>query len=415
MLETLDYNDSVTLHNMCEIIVDELKSFSANRQVVTPLTLYNSITSKCRISDFFRVAEYTKEVRFIYRTILDECNPDYYSEHNHDLTDLTAKIDNAEDLRSLLMLKEFVLNFITLYKNATHEEKLLLIGLIDEIRAQLCEVESECMGLVENTAQKERAGTAFENEVESQMIDLERSAESIQDIGEVKRLVKLKLDAIKSALETKRTEDRLQQQSFASTVSNLQSNLKKMKERVDRNRKKRKSLEKEILIDPLTGIANRRALERQLRNELKKYKRHKQLFSVVFLDIDDFKKINDTFGHWVGDRCIRKIVRRIKTMIRDTDFIARYGGDEFIILLAGTELKGAQAVADKISASILKTRFMYGSSEIRLSVSIGVAQVRETDDIAEDLFARADSNLYEAKKSRKKPGFDSVNNCEKTG
>ncbi len=415
MLETLNYSDSVTLHNMCEIIVEELKSFSANRQVVTPVTLYNSIVSRCDIPEFLGLTEKTKMLKHIYKSILKEVDLDLEGEYKNNILDLTTRMDNTIDLDGLFTLREFVLNFITLYKTATQEEKVLLVGLIDEIKSQLCEVESECLGLIENTARKEDASSAFESEVEFQMVDLAKSTESIHDISEIRNIVRVKLDAIKLALETKRTEDQLQQQSFACTLSGLQSNLKKMKERIDRNQKKRKSLEKEILIDPLTGIANRRALERQLRNELKKYRRHKHLFSVVFIDIDDFKKINDTFGHWVGDRCIKKIVRKIKTMIRETDFVARYGGDEFIILLTGTDSKGAQMVADKISNSISRTRFMYQSSEIRLSVSIGVAQVQETDELAEDMVARADSALYEIKKSRKGLALDCVNNCEKAG
>jgi diguanylate cyclase len=122
---------------------------------------------------------------------------------------------------------------------------------------------------------------------------------------------------------------------------------------------------------------------------------------MIFIDIDDFKRVNDTYGHWVGDKCLKKIVSKIKPIIRESDFMARYGGDEFIIVLTGTDRKAARIVANKLSNKISRTHFLYQSSEIKLSVSIGLTQIEETDHAPEIIFTRADAALYEAKNQGK--------------
>jgi diguanylate cyclase len=202
-------------------------------------------------------------------------------------------------------------------------------------------------------------------------------------------------------LETKKAEDQIRQKHFGTEIENLNTNLEVMQTRIARDRIKRKSLEQEILVDPLTGIANRRAIERHLRKAIKKYKRYRKIFSMVFIDIDDFKKVNDTYGHWVGDKCLKKIVSKIKPLIREDDFVARYGGDEFIIVLPSADRRAAHGIAHKLSSAISKTRFLYLNSEIELSVSIGLTQMEETDYAPEVIFARADAALYEAKNQGK--------------
>ncbi|MBF0526620.1 MAG: GGDEF domain-containing protein [Deltaproteobacteria bacterium] len=150
------------------------------------------------------------------------------------------------------------------------------------------------------------------------------------------------------------------------------------------------------MIDPLTGIFNRRGYRERIDQLIG---RERRIFSLVVLDIDHFKGINDSYGHKTGDRLIQKIVAFTNKIIRNEDFFARYGGDEFIIVLVGLDRTKAVDVAEKIRIRISQTSFQLQRNVekfIDISLSMGVAEARP-DDTAQSVFDRADKALYLAK------------------
>ncbi|PUE65200.1 GGDEF domain-containing protein [Arcobacter caeni] len=150
--------------------------------------------------------------------------------------------------------------------------------------------------------------------------------------------------------------------------------------------------------DPLTGAYNRRYLNEFSFEYLKIVKRENKDLSLLLLDLDDFKKINDTFGHEIGDMVIKKVVEISKNSIRESDLIIRFGGDEFIILLPNTNIQSARFVANKI---ISKINEYNQNKEFYFSVSIGSSHYQINDDSIDNIILRADESLYEAKKMGK--------------
>lgn len=153
--------------------------------------------------------------------------------------------------------------------------------------------------------------------------------------------------------------------------------------------------------DMLTGIHNRGYLEERLSEEWERHKRHNRPLSIIIFDIDNFKTINDCFGHLAGDIILKNVARMSQLKLRDIDIIGRYGGEEFCCILPDTSLKDAFNVAERIRLSIHNESFMYKSDRIKVSISGGVAQL--TDDMRnyEDLLRYADNALYAAKRSGK--------------
>jgi diguanylate cyclase len=389
------------LDYLCELIIDELKNFSSSRQCISPSSLLRALSSRAEILEFLGSQDHIKELKSAYIKILNELNDFLGEQYKEQLDELIARINVADSLIILYLLLDEIVALVRTCISRSQDKEKALASLVIEISTQLVEVEKKCLCLIENSTLTHRANSLFNNMLESQIADFETSAKSCEDVLEVRGIIRAKLDAIKSALETKKTEDQVREVVFESTIENLKTNLKVMEEKIDRGQRRRKHLEQEVLIDPLTGIANRRAMERHIRKEMKKYKRYKTVFSLIFIDIDDFKRVNDSYGHWVGDKCMKSLVGRIKQILRETDLIARYGGDEFIIFTTATERKAAQAVANKLSNAISKTCFIYKNSKIQLSVSIGVTQVEETDDGLGEIISRVDSALYEAKNQGK--------------
>jgi diguanylate cyclase (GGDEF)-like protein len=152
------------------------------------------------------------------------------------------------------------------------------------------------------------------------------------------------------------------------------------------------------LKDPLTGINNRAAFANSFNREIEFARRHESNLSLLVLDIDYFKKINDQYGHRVGDHVLKEITRRANNCIRGSDMLFRYGGEEFTILLSNTESSGARLLAERIRSCICSTPIEIENVAISCTMSIGIASLKE-DDINLTLFDRADKALYKAKQT----------------
>jgi diguanylate cyclase (GGDEF)-like protein len=149
--------------------------------------------------------------------------------------------------------------------------------------------------------------------------------------------------------------------------------------------------------DQLTDIYNRHYFNQHLINEIEKYKRDKNPFSLVIFDIDNFKSVNDEHGHQIGDQILQEITLLLKTKIRKYDILARWGGEEFVILLQGTTQQNAKKVAEYIRKVIENSKFV---GNLEVTCSFGIAEVSSIDD-HEDLVKKADVALYRAKNDGK--------------
>jgi diguanylate cyclase (GGDEF)-like protein len=147
--------------------------------------------------------------------------------------------------------------------------------------------------------------------------------------------------------------------------------------------------------DALTGVYNRRKLDEMVRAEIARTKRYGQPLSLVILDADHFKRVNDAFGHEVGDEVLVALAGTLRAGIRTVDVLARWGGEEFIVLCPSIDLAEAAELAERLRASVAARDF---GAAGRLTVSLGAAQYRSGES-AGDLFGRADAALYRAKES----------------
>jgi len=150
-------------------------------------------------------------------------------------------------------------------------------------------------------------------------------------------------------------------------------------------------------VDGLTQVFNRRYFEETVEREISRCHRYSRQLSLVMVDIDHFKGINDNFGHLAGDHVLKHVASAIKTRIRREDILARYGGEEFALLLPEIDVKGAVALAEKIRKLIEKQKFEFDKQEIPVTISAGVAGLATPSYEAADLVRAADQQLYAAK------------------
>ena len=153
-------------------------------------------------------------------------------------------------------------------------------------------------------------------------------------------------------------------------------------------------------IDPLTELPNRRALMERLRQEWSRLQRHGGRLSFVMADVDDFKSINDTHGHSMGDRYLRAVASTIAVQCRQSDLPARYGGDEFAIIVPDESAAGAARLAERCRRSVEAISLGNTSGQVHTTVSFGVADAKDADSL-KGLVDLADRSLYEAKQARR--------------
>lgn len=161
-------------------------------------------------------------------------------------------------------------------------------------------------------------------------------------------------------------------------------------------------LESENITDPLTKVYNRRYLDRRLAEEVARSKRYALDLSVLMLDIDHFKRVNDTYGHQAGDVTLSTLGSLVKAALRDLDVVARYGGEEFLVICTNTAIDGAALVAERLRQLVESNRVEItdgsgASQTIQISISIGAAGLSASVDSAEKLIRAADQALYRAK------------------
>jgi diguanylate cyclase len=272
-------------------------------------------------------------------------------------------------------------------------EGTLSPALLDEIHTRFF-----CADLTE--AQLSSANRNFENTVNQVVGFIDIATNQAVHYGSVledltdKAGFKLKAD-----LDAVVTNVLAETHTMAEVTRELEARLQASAREIEALRQHLEQIEHEASLDPLTGVGNRKRFDTALREAVAEAERDKHPLSLIMVDVDYFKKFNDTYGHHVGDQVLRLVARCMSDSIKGQDIIARYGGEEFVVILPRTRLEDGMKVAEAIRGNVAGKRLINrntGSELGQITLSLGVATFR-AQDTAETLLQRADAALYMVK------------------
>lgn len=339
------------------------------------------------------------DLRQSYHDVVNNLKSTLDKKYIRKLDSITSNLLKTQSLADYNEIKEDIFTLVFLYISETSQDREKVNAFIRDIVARIFEIEKKLASSFEHTTTLISSNQGFESILNDEMTGLKKSSDVAQSLDEIQAKISTGLSSIENALQKKQKVDKAVSQLADRSKDSFTSGFVKLKQELQAATKYTEELEQKLNEDQLTGAKNRRAYDKKMEDEMVRFLRYKNVFSLLVIDADKFKNINDTYGHAVGDKCLQEIIKRAKPLLRQNDVLARYGGEEFAVIMPETDTKGAAMVAEKIRQTIEKIKFLYKDETVSVTVSIGVSSVKEGDKTGIDLFERADMAVYKAKET----------------
>jgi diguanylate cyclase len=310
--------------------------------------------------------------------------------------DLRSRRHDTLNLVELADLLERVTKFASEQRLQVQKEKLELENIVQQLASRLDEISQHLTGELADRSAGQEDCEQLNMRVTDEVTQLRLSAESVNDISVLRQQLCSRLDAISSHLTDFRSREETRVRTYKDRVQRMRTRIAVLERESRQLHESLREEQRMAMIDALTGIPNRAAYDDRIEEEHKRWKRFARPVSILAWDIDRFKTINDAYGHKAGDKVLRVIGQHLARHVRDTDFVGRYGGEEFVMLLVGTDVNEARIVAEKIRQEISQLGFHFHDHPVAITASCGITSFTDEDtpDIA---FDRADKALYRAK------------------
>lgn len=271
-------------------------------------------------------------------------------------------------------------------------------GYLKQLNERLSTFQNNLQDAHEGYADSMSAAQELDSELREQVGGLHSSVQEATDLNSLKEVVGTRLDGLLSTMDQyQRQRGELEHalsgrlQTLVERVASMEQEAKGFRDHIEEQRQK-------ALTDPLTGLPNRAAWDERQELEVARWQRYGGELLMAVLDIDFFKRINDDYGHLAGDKVLKIIATELAKRLRKTDFIARFGGEEFVLLIPGTPLEGAQQLLETLRTAIESCPFHFKGERVTITLSAGVSAFA-AGERAEQVFERADQALYRAKRS----------------
>ncbi|MGY3961870.1 GGDEF domain-containing protein [Aeromonas popoffii] len=300
-------------------------------------------------------------------------------------------------------LAEICLQVIELIIEGTREERKSSQAFLSTLNESLSAVHFSFTESLDEGRALQSATQDTRQAIDKELRAIDHTLASNDSFDELKGAISGHMGAINLLLQD-REAMAARERHLLTRLSNMEAKLRLMKEETAEYKKRLTIQKHKLFLDSLTQVHNRAALDERLELEYKRWLRYGTPLCLAIIDIDHFKNINDNYGHMAGDKALKVVAKALLGALRDTDFIARFGGEEFVVLLPNINPEKYQKPLETLRQTIKSIPFRFRDARVEITISIGATLFREGDNTS-DAFERADKALYSSKHS----GRDQVN------
>ncbi|RTE86981.1 MULTISPECIES: GGDEF domain-containing protein [Gammaproteobacteria] len=333
-----------------------------------------------------------------------------YAELREELVNLISLIDlngtaatGLQNIRQQLISglseDQFVLSCVQVVRlivQGINEERQNAQVFLESLNEVLGNVSNSVARSIKATDKAEQAHKTLDKKLDEGIKALSESAANACNLSELTQQVGVHVETLVTTLGQKQALQSRSHQLLKSELEAAQSKIMELEDEAEGYKQKLSEQKFKSLQDSLTKLPNRAAFEERLELEFKRWQRYGTPLAIAVADIDHFKRINDSYGHIAGDKTLQVIANMLKKSLRGTDFVARFGGEEFVIIFPQTELTGLLEPLEKARKRIQSIPFKFKNNDISITISVGAAEFKDQDTMS-TVFERADKALYEAK------------------
>ena len=372
MAPLAQFEKALTLYNKAlqnEAIGDENKS-----QTPEQVLLHTTITQELKelITPFYIANKNEKHLQEIYHK-------------------LNTGLDHKEILECCLVMIRFVVRDVVKEASTTSR-------LINNLHRSLTMINDSIETTIAVSAKGFKARDQSNSAIKEQIIVMESVVEDSQELTELKEQAKQHLDKMQASLEASLVADRKEQVATIALMKKMQERVTALEAEASSHKEKIYMQRKAALMDQLTKLPNRIAYEEKAQFEVQQAKSNGTSLCIGIIDIDHFKKINDAYGHSVGDKMLQVIAKHIRQYMPTEDFVARWGGEEFVMLLPNCSLAEAFAKVEIMRKKLSTLPFTFKEKRVTVTLSCGLSQITQESPL-EEAFEEADSFLFKAKEA----------------
>ncbi|WP_070412815.1 GGDEF domain-containing protein [Pseudomonas lundensis] len=292
----------------------------------------------------------------------------------------------------LPILDDLAVLMLAITDSGQHEFEAYLKQLNERLESFQGNLQAASAGHAEGRTAADDMHTQLREHVD----DLQSSVQDAADLNSLKHILESRLEALLGTMDQHQQQRDAREQEVATHLQGLAERVAHMEQEAQGYREHLEEQRQKALIDPLTGLPNRAAWGERLAHEVEQWQQHGNMLLVAMLDLDHFKRINDGYGHLAGDKVLKIIATQLRKRLRPNDFIARFGGEEFVMLMPATSMAVGMQLANTLRAAIEACPFHFKGEPVTVTVSIGLAAFKPGER-SDQVLKRADQALYRAK------------------
>ncbi|MGZ9665625.1 diguanylate cyclase [Pseudomonas sp. GNP014] len=290
------------------------------------------------------------------------------------------------------ILDDLATLMLAITDSGQHEFEAYLQQLNERLEAFQSNLQAASAGHADNSS----AARAMDTQIREQVDGLQTSVQEAADLDDLKQVLENHLEGLLGTMDQHQKQRDAREQEVAARLKGLSERVAHMEQEAQGFREHLEEQRQKALIDPLTGLPNRAAWSERLEHEIKQWQQHGNTLSLAMLDLDHFKRINDNYGHLAGDKVLKIIATVLRKRLRGPDFIARFGGEEFVLLLPATPPAVGAKLLENLRAAIEACPFHFKGERVTITISMGMTTFRSGEH-SDLVLKRADQALYRAK------------------